>query len=117
MESLIRQTRRWGACFLPPRKDLVALLPRVPLAMVLVLIGVINVLDGLKLPLAKLRSITALNSLEESLSAVGGTAEVILGVMLLVTGIGLVLRLSFAWTLAVLLLVMTLALDCAQAKL
>jgi voltage-gated potassium channel len=117
MESLIRQSGRWGARFLPSRKDLVAWLPRVPLALALVSIGIINVLGGLKLPLAKLRSVTALNSLEGSWLAVGGTAEVILGVMLVVAGIGLVLRLSFAWTLAVLVLVITLALDCVQAKL
>jgi voltage-gated potassium channel len=102
--------------FLPGRKDLVAMLPRVPLALTLGFVGAINILDGLSLPLARLRSLTALSTLEESLSAVGGTAEVILGAVLLVAGIGLLRRLSFAWTLAVLLLFITLALDFAQAK-
>src|SRR3974390_179307 len=101
---------------LPSRKALRAWLPRVPLALTLGLVGVINILDGLSLPLAKLRSMEALTSLEQSMSAVGGTAEVILGAMLLVTGIGLLRRLSFAWTLAVLLLVITLAINIAQAK-
>jgi voltage-gated potassium channel len=116
MEAL--STKSWRsltARFLPARKDSVSLLPRVSLAMALVAIGTINVLDGLKLPLARLHSLTALSSLEESLSAVGGTAEVILGLMLVVAGLGLLRRLSFAWTLAVLLLVITLALKFAQA--
>ena len=105
-----------GAPFQAGRQELGALLPRVPLAVALVSIGVFNVLDGLKLPLAKLHSLKALNGLEESLSAVGGTAEVLLGAILLVAGIGLVRRLSFAWTLGVLVLVITVALDVAQAK-
>ena len=105
-----------GAPFQAGRQELGALLPRVPLAVALVSIGVFNVLDGLKLPLAKLHSLKALNGLEESLSAVGGTAEVLLGAILLVAGIGLVRRLSFAWTLGVLVLVITVVLDVAQAK-
>jgi voltage-gated potassium channel len=117
MEGLSRNASQSGvAPLLPARKDLAPLLPRVPLALALVLIGVINVLDGLSLPLAKLHSLKALNSLEESLSAVGGTAEVLLGGLLLVSGIGVLRRLSFAWTLAVLVLVLTLAIDLAQAK-
>jgi voltage-gated potassium channel len=93
-----------------------ALLPRVPLAVALGGVGLLNILDGLKLPLARLRSITALSSLEESFSAVGGTAEVILGTLLVVVGIGLLRRLSFAWTLAVLLLIVSVALDFARTK-
>src|SRR6516165_6148959 len=58
----------------PLREKLLALLPRVPLAVMLGFVGSINILDGLRLPLAKLQSITALSSLEGSLSAVGGTA-------------------------------------------
>jgi voltage-gated potassium channel len=98
------------------RKTILALLPQVPLAVTLGTVGIINILDGLSLPLATLQSLTALNTLEESLSAVGGTAEVILGIMLLVAGIGLLRRLSFAWTLAVLLMVLTLAIDFARGK-
>jgi voltage-gated potassium channel len=117
MEDLTPKSRPAARVpFLPGRKDLVAMLPRVPLALTLGFVGAINILDGLSLPLARLRSLTALNSLEESLSAVGGTAEVILGAVLVVAGIGLLRRLSFAWTLAVLLLFITLALDFAQAK-
>jgi voltage-gated potassium channel len=87
-----------------------------PLALTLGVVGLINLLDGLKLPLAGLRSLPALTTLEQSFSAVGGTAEVLVGIVLLVTAIGLWRRLSFAWTLAVLLLVITLGLDFAQRK-
>ena len=67
MEGLIRESNRSASArFLPGRNDLVALLPRVPLAIALVSIGVINVLDGLKLPLARLRSIAA--SVSESVA-------------------------------------------------
>jgi voltage-gated potassium channel len=86
------------------------------LAVALGIVGVLNILGGLRLPLAGLRSISALGTLEESLSAVGGTAEVILGILLLVVGLGLLRRLSFAWTLAVLLLVISLVLNCVQAR-
>jgi voltage-gated potassium channel len=101
----------------PAPKRLGAWVPRVPVALTLGFAGLINILDGLRLPLARLRSLKALGSLEESLSAVGGTAEVILGVMLVVVAIGLLRRLDFAWTLAVLVLVIGSALNFAQARL
>jgi voltage-gated potassium channel len=117
MEALNPKLRHLaGGDFLAWRRDPVPLLPRVSLAVTLGLVGIINLLDGLKLPLAHLRSLTALNNLEESLSAVGGTAEVLLGTVLVVAAIGLLRRLSFAWTLAVLLLFVTLALDFTQGK-
>jgi voltage-gated potassium channel len=98
------------------RKNLAALMPQVPLALTLGLVGLLNILDGLKLPLARFRSITAFSSLEESMSAVGGTAAVILGAMLVVAGIGLLRRLRFAWSLAILLLVVRVSLRFAQGK-
>lgn len=99
----------------PGRPKALVLAP-VPLAVTLGLVGIINVLDGLKLPLARLRSLTEFTSLEQSFSALGGTAEVIVGIVLLVAALGLWRRLSFAWTLAVLLLLITLGLDFAQRK-
>ena len=101
---------------LPGRKNLAAWLPHVPLAAALWFVGVINILHGLRLPLEMLRTLTALNDLEASLSAVGGSAEVILGIVLIIAGIGLVRRLSFAWTLAVLVIVITLAIELARAR-
>jgi len=49
------------------RNQLAALLPQLPLALTLGLVGILDILDGLKLPLARFRSLTALNSLEKSL--------------------------------------------------
>jgi voltage-gated potassium channel len=97
-------------------KWLRALWPQWPLALVLALVGVLNILDGLSLPLNVLQRIHALHGLAESLSAVGGTAQVILGLMLFVAGVGLLRRLSFAWTLAFLLLLITAAVNVAQKR-
>jgi len=94
-----------------------ALTPQILLALVLGLVGLLNILNGLKLPLAKFRSATALGTIEESMSAVGGSAEVILGAMLVVVGIGLYRRLRFAWSLALLLLATTVALRLAEGRL
>ncbi len=100
----------------PGRRLWVALWPRWPLAAVLALVGVLNVLDGLSLPLKLVHQLRALSSLAESLSAVGGTAQVILGSMLVATGLGLLRRLSFAWALAVLLLIITVVVNVARHR-
>lgn len=93
-----------------------ALWPQAPLAAVLALAGILNILDGLRLPLTVLQRVQALPGLADSLSALGGTAQVILGLMLLVAGVGLLRRLSFAWTLAVWLLVILAGVTVAQKK-
>ncbi len=95
---------------------LAALWPQWPLGISLALAGFLNILEGLSLPLTLLQRVGALNSLAESVSALGGTAQVLLGLMLVVAGVGLVRRLSFAWTLAILLLVITLGVNVARAK-
>jgi hypothetical protein len=80
-------------------KGLMALWPQLPLALVLAWVGILNILDGLSLPLTALQRIHAFNGLGESLSALGGTAQVILGLMLVVAGIGLLWRLiSACWS-------------------
>jgi len=96
------------------QKQLGALWPQCPLAMVLALVGILNILEGLKLPLTVVQRIHALNGLGESLSALGGTAQVILGLMLLLAGVGLLCRLVSAWTFSFLLLVITLGVNVAQ---
>jgi voltage-gated potassium channel len=88
--------------------------PQAPLAVVLALIGLLNILDGLSLPVTALQRIQTLNGLGESLSAVGGTAQVILGVLLTVVGTGLIWRLVSAWTLSVSLLIITVVVNVAQ---
>ncbi len=98
------------------RQQFVALWPQGPLALVLVLVGVLNILDGLNLPVRLLQRSRALNGLAESLSALGGTAQIILGLMLVLVGIGLMGRLVSAWTLSVLLLVVTVGVNIAQER-
>lgn len=91
-----------------------ALWPQWPLAIIVGSVGVLNLLHGLSLPLRALQRIQAFNGLAESLSALGGSAQVILGLMLVVAGIGLLWRLVSAWTLAVFLLVVTVAINVVQ---
>lgn len=97
------------------RKWLRAFWPQGPLAIALALVGVLNIVDGLRLPLTVLQRIRALNGLGESLSALGGSAQVILGVMLLLAGVGLLWRLVSAWTFSFLLLVITVGVNVAQS--
>jgi voltage-gated potassium channel len=97
------------------RKWLQSLWPQVPLALVLTLVGVLNIVDGLRLPLSVLQRIHVLHGLGESLSALGGSAQVILGVMMLLAGVGLLWRLMSAWTFSFLLLAITVAVNVAQS--
>ncbi len=96
------------------RKWLPSLWPQGPLALALVLVGVLNIVDGLRLPLTVLQRIRVLHGLGESLSALGGSAQVLLGVMMLLAGMGLLWRLVSAWTFAFLLLAITVAVNVAQ---
>ncbi len=90
--------------------------PHVPLALALVLMGALNLLDGYNVPLPELKGDEALNELAQSLSALGGTAQIILGSMMFVAGLGLIWRLVSAWTLAVLLLVIAVGVNVAKAN-
>ena len=99
------------------RSRLVQLWPQVPLAIVVAMMGAFNVLNGLSLPLTVLHQVRALNGLADTLSAVGGTAQVILGSMLVIAGLGLLRRFSFAWTLSVWLLAISLGINVAQRNL
>jgi len=81
------------------------------LAIALALVGVLNILDGLRLPLTELRQIRSLNGLAESLSALGGPVQILLGLMLVLAGAGLLWRVVSAWTLSVLLLVITVGVN------
>ncbi|HEX3717536.1 MAG TPA: NAD-binding protein [Verrucomicrobiae bacterium] len=98
------------------RKRLAALWPHYPLGLALVLVGALNILDGLKLPLTVVERIQALTSLAESLSALGGTVQVILGVLLVLAGAGLLRRMVSAWTISVLLLVLTVGVNVVQQQ-
>ncbi len=107
------ERKRWR---LFGRQQLLALWPQVPLAAVLILAGALNILDGLKLPMAAAGRINELAGLGQSLSALGGTMQAILGLLFLVSGIGLLWRSASAWTLSVLLLVVVLGIHIARAK-
>ncbi len=96
------------------QERLASLWPHFPLGLALALVGVLNILDGLRLPLDILRRIGPLNGLGESLSALGGTVQVILGFMLVLSGLGLLRRMVSAWTLSVLLLVLAVGVNVAQ---
>ncbi|MGA9777797.1 MAG: NAD-binding protein [Limisphaerales bacterium] len=96
------------------RQQLVALWPHFPLAVVLAFVGCLNILDGLSVPVTALERVRAISGLADSLSALGGTAQIILGLMLVLAGIGLLWRLVSAWTLSVLLLIITVAVNVAQ---
>ncbi|MGH7995692.1 MAG: NAD-binding protein, partial [Opitutaceae bacterium] len=82
----------------------------------LVLVGALNIVVGLSVPLAALQKVRALHGLAESLSAVGGTAQVILGLMLAAAGIGLFWRLVSAWLLAIMLLLIAVGVNVARAQ-
>lgn len=98
------------------RSRLASLWPHYPLGAALALVGALNILAGLSLPLTMLQRFHALNGLAESLSALGGTVQVILGVMLVLVGMGLCRRMASAWTLSVLLLILAVGLNAAQQR-
>ncbi|MFI5358041.1 MAG: NAD-binding protein, partial [Opitutales bacterium] len=100
----------------PLRARLKALWPQGPLAAVLALIGLLNLLDGLHLPLTVLQRMRTLDGLAESLAALGGTAQVVLGLLLIVAGAGLLRRLVSAWTLAALLMVIAVGVNVVQSR-
>jgi len=91
-----------------------SLWPQFPLAIVLALVGFLNILDGFRVPIRTFEQIQALGGLAGSLSALGGTAQIILGLMLVLAGIGLLWRLVSAWTLSVFLLVITVGVNAAR---
>ena len=96
------------------QKRLATLWPQCPLGIVLAFVGVLNILDGLSLPLTAFQHVRTINGLAVSLSALGGSAQIILGAMLVLAGTGLLWRLVSAWTLSVSLLVITVAINAAQ---
>lgn len=98
----------------PLRKRLLQLWPQGPLAIFLSLIGALNLLDGLSVS-TRLDHYRALNDLSQSLSALGGSAQVILGGALVIAGIGLLWRIVSAWIVSVLLLLVMIGVDIARS--
>lgn len=93
-----------------------AIWPQVPLALILFAAGAVNVLTGFEAQHFLHLASGALPALSQqvSLGALGNGAQIILGIGLAVTGIGLLWRVRVAWTFAVLLLLITLAVNVAK---
>ncbi|MDE2456164.1 MAG: NAD-binding protein [Burkholderiales bacterium] len=97
------------------RKLFKSLLPQVPLAIVIGLAGVFNIFDGSKLGIAGFQAVSAFSTLSNELSALGSTAQVILGVLMVLAAAGLLWHLVAAWTISVVLLLVTSAVNIAQS--
>jgi voltage-gated potassium channel len=87
-----------------------------PLALALMLSGILNIDSGLRYNLVpfSLSHVGPLSSVGESLSALGSSTQVFLGACLVMVGIGLTRRLAVAWAFGVLLLAVTFGVNWAQ---
>jgi voltage-gated potassium channel len=85
-----------------------------PLALALVLSGILNIDSGLRYNLVPFGHIGPLSSVAKSLSILGSSTQVFLGVCLVLVGIGLTRRLAVAWAFGVLLLAVTVGVNWAQ---
>ncbi|MDG2049812.1 MAG: NAD-binding protein [Myxococcota bacterium] len=108
-----RSRQGWGRTFLGPLKNL---WPQVPLGAAVILAGVLNIVDGQSYPAIDLTGLEPLLELDSSLWALGSGSEVFLGGLLVLVGLGLLWRLSVAWSFAVLLMVITVLVNVLQEK-
>ncbi len=100
---------------LNPRR-ISALWPHWPLGLALALVGGLNILNGLRLPFKMLQRFGALSGLAHSLSALGGTIQIILGSMLVLAAAGLFWRLISSWVLSVFLLAIAIGIAALQER-
>ena len=77
-----------------------SLWPQVPLGSAVILAGVLNIIDGQRYPAIALSGLEPLLELDSSLWALGSGSEVFLGGLLVLVGLGLLWRLSVAWSFA-----------------
>jgi voltage-gated potassium channel len=92
--------------------------PQVPFGLLLLFIGAVNVLNGLQIQglktayqvLAHVAPISELGQ-EVSLGILGSGVQVLLGGLMLITGVGLFWRLRSAWAFSILLLFITVAVE------
>jgi voltage-gated potassium channel len=101
---------------LPAGRRFASLWPHGPLAAALGLVGALNILDGLKVPLSALQRFQGLHGLAESLSALGGTVQVLLGALLVLSGAGLLWRMVSAWALSAFVLAITVGVNAAERR-
>jgi voltage-gated potassium channel len=87
--------------------------PHIPLGTFLVIAGALNVITGL---LAETRPLVLSDALSQqvSIAVLGTGAQIVFGVGLAVTGVGLFWRLRIAWTFALLLLLITIGINIAK---
>lgn len=78
--------------------------------------GTLNIMSGLRQPLLQLFRVEPLIELGTSLKIFGGGAQVVLGTLLVLIGIGLLWRLAVAWSFALLMLSITVAANLIQQK-
>lgn len=90
--------------------------PHVPFGLFLILIGILNLAAGMRLPLATLQRMRALHGLARSLSAIGSTAQAIIGLLLMIAGVAAFWRIVSAWIVSVLLLATMVAVNIAQRQ-
>jgi voltage-gated potassium channel len=88
--------------------------PEWPLALALVLSGVINIESGLSYNLVPISQVGPLSDLGQSLSVLGSSTQAILGACQVLVGIGLARRFTTAWAFAVLLLAPSVGINLIQ---
>jgi voltage-gated potassium channel len=104
--SLIRRVTIW----------LRSLWPWLPFSAALVVSGALNIMSGFKYQPILFIKLRQLEMVTKPLSFLGNVAQIVLGVVLVGVGIALLWRLAAAWAFAVLLLLITVALNLAQEK-
>lgn len=113
MERIVSPSqRRWHRWL----KWVSPLWPQWPLAAAIIISGALNIMSGLKQPLIQLFHVKPLLEIGTSLRVFGGGAQVVLGALLVLVGIGLLWRLAVAWSFALLILTITVGANLVQDK-
>jgi len=82
----------------------------------MMLSGALNIMSGFKQPLMELFHVQPLFDIDKSIGILGAGAQVILGTLLVLVGIGLLWRLAVAWSFALLISTITLAVNLVQGN-
>jgi len=88
--------------------------PHWPVAAAVVAGGALNILSSLNSEHLPFSQVSPFMGLEKSLAILSSSTQAILGVGLVLVGVGLVRRLTTAWSFAVILLLITLGVNLAQ---
>ena len=90
--------------------------PEFPLGLAVILAGTLNVIDGLRYPSIDLSGLEPLLELDNSLWTIGSGSQIVLGGLLIMVGVGLLWRLSVAWSFAVVIMTITVVANLIQEK-